>query len=133
MKEGEKFVCRACGETAFAKKETVFDGWTAKGSRLICPYCGAAAESGESGAERMDGGARDADALNRLRSLLGESNDGAPVADWKEDETHFCRDCAHAAINVFRVVCTKTGREVDPMDDCAAYARREEKGEAFSS
>ena len=123
MKEGEKFVCSACGETAFAKRETVLDGWTAKGTRLICPYCGA-----EAGPEDAPASATESDSSKKRRmedllNLLGET-ESSPTPDWTAAEMRFCRDCAHASANAFRIVCTKTGREVDPMSDCADYRKR---------
>ncbi len=123
MKEGEKFVCSACGETAFAKKETVLDGWTAKGTRLVCPYCGAEAGPEDAPDSASDSTSSKTKAMEGLLNLLGET-ESATAPDWTETEMRFCRDCAHASANVFRIVCTKTGREVDPIGDCADYRKR---------
>ena len=128
MKHGDQFVCSACGRTAFAKLEKVLDGWEVKGERLVCPFCGA--EAGRPDSPSANDSAKAASAARKaLDDLLGggppdDSPHPSILDDSGAEERRFCRDCAHALVNVFAVVCTRKHCEVQPMDDCPEFKRR---------
>ena len=127
MKPGEKFTCPACGGAAFAKLEKILDGWDVKGERLVCSFCGA--EAGAPDAPRTASPSEVSAGRKALDALFGDSEaDNAPklsILDTeKPGERRFCRDCAHAVVNVFAVICTRKHCEVQPMDDCPDYEKR---------
>ena len=126
MKPGEQFTCPACGRTAFAKLEKILDGWDVKGEHLVCSFCGA--DAGAPDAPKPSDVASVSAGRKALDALFG--NDTAEekktsILDMDNPSEHrFCRDCAHALVNVFAVICTRKHCEVQPMDDCSDYEKR---------
>lgn len=136
MNEGTRFHCTSCGETAFAKKKKIMDSWTIIGEKLVCSFCGAAVPEEENGnsavSERKN--AEISPAKSSLLAFFGE--DEAPVQKrpvFEEAEKHFCRDCAFSVANPFAVICTRSGEEVQPMADCAAFQAKGKKNVSFQS
>ena len=129
MKPGEQFTCPACGRTAFAKLEKILDGWDVKGEHLVCSFCGA--DAGAADAPKSPDSASVSAGRKALDALFG--NDAAEVKkpsilDMDAPAEHrFCRDCAHALVNVFAVICTRKQCEVQPMDDCPDFEKRPEQ------
>ena len=126
MKPGEQFTCPACGRTAFAKLEKILDGWDVKGEHLICSFCGADAGAPDV-PESVDAASVSA-GRKALDALFGneEAAEKKPsILDMDTPSEHrFCRDCAHALVNAFAVICTRKHCEVQPMDDCPDYEKR---------
>ena len=133
MKPGDKFICPACGNAAFAKLEKILDGWDVKGEHLVCSFCGA--DAGAPDAPQATGSSGVSAGRKALDALFGNTEaDDSPkpsILDSEEPgERRFCRDCAHALVNVFAVICTRKHCEVQPMDDCPDFERRPQKKEA---
>ena len=126
MKPGEQFTCPACGRTAFAKLEKILDGWDVKGEHLICSFCGADAGAPDA-PESVDTTSVSA-GRKALDALFGneETAEKKPsILDMDSPAEHrFCRDCVHALVNAFAVICTRKHCEVQPMDDCPDYEKR---------
>ena len=130
MKPGEQFTCPACGRTAFAKLEKILDGWDVKGEHLVCSFCGA--DAGSPDAPKPSDAASVSAGRKALDALFGNDESAAQkkssILDMDSPSEHrFCRDCAHALVNVFAVICTRKHCEVQPMDDCPDYEKRTEQ------
>ena len=134
MKPGEQFSCPACGRTAFAKLEKILDGWDVKGEHLVCSFCGA--DAGAPDAPKPADSASVSAGRKALDALFGsdESVSRSPsILDMDTPSEHrFCRDCAHALVNVFAVICTRKHCEVQPMDDCPDFEKRPEQPSSSS-
>ena len=135
MKPGERFTCPACGHTAFAKLEKILDGWEVKGEHLVCSLCGA--DAGAPDAQKMSDSASVSAGRKALDALFGNEDAAAQkkpsILDMDTPSEHrFCRDCAHALVNVFAVICTRKHCEVQPMDDCPDYEKRPEQSASSS-
>ena len=127
MKPGEQFSCPACGRTAFAKLEKILDGWDVKGEHLVCSFCGAdAPDAPKSGdAAPVSAGRKALDALFGNEDAAAQKK--TSIMDMDTPAEHrFCRDCAHALVTAFAVICTRKHCEVQPMDDCPDYENRPE-------
>ena len=134
MKSGEQFTCPACGRTAFAKLEKILDGWDVKGEHLVCSFCGA--DAGAPDAQKASDPNSVSAGRKALDALFG--NDAAEekkpsILDMDTPSEHrFCRDCAHALVNVFAVICTRKHCEVQPMDDCPDFEKRPDQSASSS-
>ena len=136
MKPGDKFTCPACGNAAFAKLEKILDGWDVKGEHLVCSFCGADAGAPDAPqAASSSGVSAGRKALDALFGNTEADNKSKPsILDSEESgERRFCRDCAHALVNVFAVICTRKHCEVQPMDDCPDYKKRPEQSNTSGS
>ena len=136
MKPGEKFTCPACGNAAFAKLEKILDGWDVKGEHLVCSFCGA--DAGAPDAPQASDPNSVSAGRKALDALFGNDESAAQkkpsILDSEEPgERRFCRDCAHALVNVFAVICTRKHCEVQPMDDCPDYETRPEQADSSCS
>ena len=129
MKPGEQFICPACGRTAFAKLEKILDGWEVRGEHLVCSFCGA--DLGAPDAPKSSDAASFSAGRKALDALFGNEKAAQKkpsILDMDSPSEHrFCRDCAHALVNVFAVVCTRKHCEVQPMDDCPDFEKRPEQ------
>ena len=126
MKPGDKFTCPACGNAAFAKLEKILDGWDVKGEHLVCSFCGADAGAPDTPqAANSTGISAGRKALDALFGNDTAEEKKTSILDMDNPSEHrFCRDCAHALVNVFAVICTRKHCEVQPMDDCPDYEKR---------
>ena len=128
MKPDEQFICPACGRTAFAKLEKILDGWEVRGEHLVCSFCGA--DAGAPDAPKSSEPNSFSAGRKALDALFGNEKAAQKkpsILDMDSPSEHrFCRDCAHALVNVFAVVCTRKHCEVQPMDDCPDYEKRPE-------
>ena len=131
MKPGERFTCPACGHTAFAKLEKILDGWEVKGEHLVCSLCGA--DAGAPDTQKTSDSASVSAGRKALDALFGNDESAATqkkpsILNMDSPSEHrFCRDCAHALVNAFAVICTRKHCEVQPMDDCPDYEKRPEQ------
>lgn len=134
MKSGEQFTCPACGRTAFARLEKILDGWEVKGEHLVCSFCGA--EAGAPDAPNSPDSASASAGRRALDALFGNDADEEKkpsILDMDSPAEHrFCRDCAHALVNVFAVICTRKHCEVQPMDDCPDFEKRPDQPSSSS-
>ena len=129
MKSGERFTCPACGPTAFAKLEKILDGWEVKGEHLVCSLCGA--DAGSPDAPKSSDSVSVSAGRKALDALFGDdtAEEKKPsILDMDSPAEHrFCRDCAHALVNAFAVICARKRCEVQPMDDCPDFEKRPEQ------
>ncbi len=136
MKPGEQFTCPACGRTAFARLEKILDGWDVKGEHLVCSFCGA--DAGAPSAPKSADVASASAGRKALDALFGNDESASSrktsILDMDTPSEHrFCRDCAHALVNVFAVICTRKHCEVQPMDDCPDFEKRPEQSDPSGS
>ena len=126
MKPGDEYLCPHCGKNSFLKKETVMDGWTKKGDVLKCASCGTlVCELKEHAKENSD--PLKSSAADKFKSLLGDKDFvPRPKIELSETDSHFCKDCAFLIPHPFVTRCSKTGKDVNPMDDCPDFSRRKE-------
>jgi len=126
MKAGDSIQCPHCGKNSFLKKESVMDGWTKKGEVFKCAFCSAfiadvPAETAEAAPEKGK--------LNKLASLLGEDVQEKKTLKADSNDFRFCKDCKFVVKHPFRLLCSRTDRTVEPMEDCAAFVRAEKPEE----
>jgi hypothetical protein len=123
MKPGDVYKCPECGADSFLKKESVMDGWTKKGEVLVCASCSRLVcdyiTESECRASSPD------DSVLKLASFL--NTDEPEKIEIKADETDksFCRDCIHFVSHPFMDRCSLHDKNVNPMDDCADFRKRE--------
>ena len=126
MKPGDEYNCPHCGKNSFLKKESVMDGWTKKGDVLKCAACGHLVCELKPEADKTADPLK-SEAANRLKNLFG-ADDFVKKPTLKTDgsEQRFCKDCRHLIPHPFMLRCGKLGKEVQPMDDCPEFLRREQ-------
>lgn len=125
MKQGDSFDCPHCGQNTFLKKESVMDGWTKVGEVLKCASCSALIEE----IKPEDAPPKDRKEVSKsaLLDLLGETEAEKTNLEFLNEDTRFCRDCAHAVANAFRLYCSKWDKDVNPMNDCPSYTPKKNK------
>lgn len=124
MKPGDEYKCPKCGQNTFLRKEAVMEGWTKKGDILKCASCGAFVcdfQKEEKPADPLKTSAAD-----KFKSLLGADEfEKKPTLSAGNGEDRFCKDCAYLIPHPFVMRCSKFGKDVNPMDDCPEFKRRE--------
>ncbi len=114
--------CPHCGKDCFLVKKTLMDGWTKLGDVLACSCCSAKI------ADLEDEKAKSADTSRKfsaLENLLAEKKKEGPKIESKEGEKVFCRDCAHFISHPFLSRCELHKKNVEPMEDCPQYKKKE--------
>ncbi len=131
MKPGQRFFCQNCHSQSIAKLERRLDGFTVVEEYLTCAFCHARISSESDKSSDKPENAPTKPSLSALESLLGSSK---PSMDKTEasflDELHtaarqFCRDCKQYVKHPFGGRCSLTGKEMEPMDDCPRFEKRE--------
>ena len=130
MKPGQRFFCSHCHSNSIAKLERRLEGFSVVEEYLACAFCHARipAELDKTD-EKTESAAKPS--LSALESLLGAkkpSMDKAEASFLDELHTavkHFCRDCKQYVKHPFGGRCALTGKEMEPMDDCLRFERRE--------
>ena len=125
MKPGDDYHWPQCGKNTFLKKEAVMDGWTKKGDVLKCAACGhlACSLAPEVKTEKAD--PLKSAAADRFKNLLGADDfEKKPEFNSSGDEKHFCKDCQHLIPHPFVNRCVKFGKDVNPMDDCPSFTKK---------
>lgn len=123
MKPGDKITCESCGQEAFAKKKTEMDGWKKKGEILVCGFC--SAKLGDWSDSPKDDQTPKETSMSKLESFLGTKKEDGPKISDDGDDRRFCRDCVHYITHAFLNRCVRHDKEVNPMDDCPDYKRKE--------
>jgi len=124
MKPGDSWDCPKCGRNTFLKKTSVMDGWTKKGDILSCASCG---EKVADLAESPAAGEREKAAAQKLSGLFGGETVAKVTIDSDASEKSFCKDCALLVPHPFLLRCSKHNKEVNPMDDCPDFVRKQDK------
>ena len=128
MKPGQRFFCQNCHSQSIAKLERRLDGFTVVEEYLTCAFCHARIPSKSDKPENVP----PKPSLSALESLLGSSKPSMGKAEaslLNELHTaarHFCRDCKQYVKHPFGGRCSLTGKEMEPMDDCPRFERRED-------
>ena len=104
-----------------------------KGEHLVCSFCGA--DAGAPDTQKPMDFASVSAGRKALDALFGNDDAAAQknpsILDMDTPSEHrFCRDCAHALVNVFAVICTRKHCEVQPMDDCPDFEKRPEQSDS---
>ena len=122
MKVGEEIKCPHCGSDAFVIKKTLMDGWTNLGEILACSACGEKIADLNTETEQAH---KTNSAKSALASFLDVEIEKKQELHVTDKEKQFCKDCGHYIIHPFLSRCSLFDKEVDPMDDCDKFIRRE--------
>ena len=122
MKAGEHLICPRCGE------ETLLRAGRKPGENfgsfveiLSCSLCGA--ELGTPDAETSESEAAES-RTDALAALLGESRTTVTL-EKGDGFRRDCRNCREFVAHPFRAICSRTGKDVDPMGDCPYFSLAE--------
>ena len=131
MKPGQRFFCNHCHSQSIAKLERRMEGFTVVEEYLTCAFCHARIPSETANPpDKPDNAPKPS--LSSLENLFGSSKPSmgkAEAAFLDELHTaarHFCRDCRQYVKHPFGGRCSLTGKEMEPMDDCLRFERRED-------
>ena len=126
MKAGEEFTCPHCHKNTFLKLVPLMDNWTKKGDALACASCSEIIEEVRKSDPFEAMGKNTNSAADKLKSLLGDAGEvKKSVLTEKDGDKNFCRDCKHLIAHPFLCRCMKFNREVNPMDDCPSFEKKE--------
>lgn len=136
--------CTSCGETALARQESEYEGFTKVGEVAVCTACGARYPL----ADAPFVASRESPARSRLFSEAERprpsalfSEDDRPSRptlfseEDKPDRPHIfseserrrsCRYCAHYVVSVFEQRCGLSGAAVAATDLCDRFERKPE-------
>jgi hypothetical protein len=124
MEPGDKVVCPACNAESFVKLKPILDGWTKTGDSLACGLCDHKLCDYEP--PEIDEAAVKPNAKTAaLSDLFGGVEVKKSVITVTDDERIFCRDCQNFIVHPFMSRCTLHDKQVNPMDDCQDFQRKE--------
>lgn len=123
MKSGDEIKCPFCNEDSFAVKGTEMDGWILKGEILKCSFCGKKLADIVKTTE-TDNLTIPNIKLDKLASFLGTEKVIHKTIESDGDKA-FCKDCKHYIKHPFLNRCGFHTKEVDPMNDCSDFARKQ--------
>ena len=132
MKPGQRFFCNHCHSQSIAKLERRMEGFTVVEEYLTCAFCHERIPSETANPPDKPDNASPKPSLSSLENLFGSSKpsmDKTEAAFLDELHTaarHFCRDCRQYVKHPFGGRCSLTGKEMEPMDDCRRFERRED-------
>ena len=131
MKPGQRFFCQHCHSQSIAKLERRMEGFTVVEEYLACAFCHARLTDETEKAFGKTEQTTAKPSLSALEGLLGSSKPAMGKAEasfLNELHTavkHFCRDCRQYVKHPFGGRCALTGKEMEPMDDCPRFEKRE--------
>ena len=131
MKPGQRFFCQHCHSQSIAKLERRLDGFTVVEEYLACAFCHERITAEADKTDAKPENASSKPSLSALESLLGSSKPSMGKAEASFlNELHtaarqFCRDCKQYVKHPFGGRCSLTGKEMEPMDDCPRFEKRE--------
>ena len=131
MKSGQRFFCQHCHSQSIAKLERRLEGFTVVEEYLTCAFCHARIPADAANPSDKPDNETSKPSLSALESLLGASKPtmGKAEASFLDElhtaARHFCRDCKQYVKHPFGGRCSLTGKEMEPMDDCSRYEKRE--------
>ncbi len=123
MNPGQEIKCPHCGRNSFLVKKSLMDGWTKLGDILACSSCSAKIEDVKTGQKAPCR----KETVSKLASFLDTEEEAKPEIKSSEDERHFCRDCVHFISHPFMNRCELHRKNVEPMDDCPSFLRKQAK------
>ncbi len=124
--KGQQITCPHCGQDSVVKLESEMDGWTKLGEYFACAMCSAKLEE-KAEAPAKEKSESKPEGAGKLMDFLGTSKDEVEDVVGDDGERQFCRDCAHLMDHPFKVYCLLHKKDVNPMDDCEKFERREKK------
>ena len=126
MKRGDEFDCPHCGASTFLKQESILDeaGWRKIGEALFCAACSEKIEDIVD-EEPNSFVQKDKKELSALASLLGTEPEKKVRLQESAGDTHFCKDCKHFIVHPFMDRCALHEKDVNPMDDCDDYIKKD--------
>ncbi|WP_176013835.1 hypothetical protein [Victivallis sp. Marseille-Q1083] len=119
MPKNSFVTCPHCGGETVPKEKVLLDGWTRRGTVLVCAFCGGELPSAESPEATAPAADRKTSAL---AALLGSEVPEAVKLTASAEERRFCRDCRYYIKHPFLSRCERRQAEVNPMDDCPDFA-----------
>ena len=133
MKPGQRFFCQHCHSQSIAKLERRMEGFSVVEEYLACAFCHARIPADPADSQnKTDDKSTAKPSLSALESLLGakkpavDKQQAAFMDDLHTAARHFCRDCRQYVKHPFGGRCSLTGKEMEPMDDCPRFERRED-------
>ena len=140
MKPGQRFFCQHCHSQSIAKLERRLEGFTVVEEYLTCAFCHERIPADAANpSDKPDNASPKPSSLSALESLLGSSKPsmGKAEASFLDElhtaARHFCRDCRQYVKHPFGGRCSLTGKEMEPMDDCPRFEKREETSKPSDS
>ncbi len=127
MKAGDEIICKYCGENSFLVKKILMDGWTKSGEALICSSCSKVIEKIDITNKALENNNKNS--LNKFANFLGEEEVLRKPNINTEEDSNFCRDCKHYISHPFLDRCSLHQKEVNPMDDCPLFSKKEKTEE----
>ena len=132
MKPGQRFFCNHCHSQSIAKLERRMEGFTVVEEYLTCAFCHERIPSETANPADKPENASQKPSLSSLENLFGSSKpsmgktEASLLDELHTAARHFCRDCRQYVKHPFGGRCSLTGKEMEPMDDCPRFERREE-------
>ncbi|NLL84390.1 MAG: hypothetical protein GX230_09150 [Lentisphaerae bacterium] len=121
MASSREINCTACGKTALARLEPLYEDFRKVGEEAICTACGHRYASPEE--------TPFAKASSRPR-VFTDADKPREIKVFSDDERRkSCAWCAHFVINPFNQRCGLTNKEVEATDLCFNFAPRKEQQE----
>ncbi len=113
--------CEACGTTALAKPEAVYDGFKKTGTQYICTECGQVYPS-EAETPFVQPVARP--------SVFSDDDKPDLLSIFNDDERRKCCGwCRHFVVNPFAQRCGLTNTPAEATDLCLRFEKKEEAEE----
>lgn len=124
MRAGEEVVCEYCGKESFLVKKAILDGWKKVGDFLACSACGEKIADLDTDGEAATNGKKAG-----LLSLLDVQEEKKIDFLATDDEKKFCRDCENFISHPFLNRCALHEKNVEPMNDCVQFKRKNGEGQ----
>ncbi len=111
MSSSREIECTACGQTALARIEPLYEGFKRVGEEVVCTACG----------HRYADAAPFAAAAGRPQ-VFTAADKPCPLNIFADDERRkSCGWCAHFVVNPFNQRCGITNRETQATDLCMRF------------
>lgn len=111
MGNSREIECTACGQTAWARIEPVYEGFQRVGEEVVCTACG----------HRYADAAPFAATAGRPQ-VFTAADKPCPLNIFADDERRTsCGWCAHFVVNPFSQRCGITNRETQATDLCIRF------------
>ena len=123
-------ICPHCKSSTIPREKPVLENWKVVHILYICPLCNGELPAPAATQKKLSAETPADNANTKKRSaltaLLGDDTPAPELPDiaksWQETR-RFCRDCCHFIKHPFLCRCGRSGREVNPMDDCPDFQR----------
>ncbi|HJO94082.1 MAG TPA: hypothetical protein QF753_11820 [Victivallales bacterium] len=123
MKAGDEVNCPHCNQDVFLVKKTIMDGWTKVGEILVCSMCNKKISDLVLKDEKNRKEQKNS-SIDKLASFLKTEQE--EKSELKKENKYFCRDCTHFVSHPFLDRCSYFDKNINPMDDCSNFQKKEE-------